>query len=61
MRSMQDAELLVKGYEIKLSQEEAVPADLSALESHRSTLRVGGSKFLGKLITYTPPWVSREM
>ncbi|XP_069934821.1 microtubule-actin cross-linking factor 1 isoform X35 [Oryctolagus cuniculus] len=39
MRSMQDAELLVKGYEIKLSQEEAVPADLSALESHRSTLR----------------------
>ncbi|XP_023618542.1 microtubule-actin cross-linking factor 1 isoform X6 [Myotis lucifugus] len=39
MRSIQDAELLVKGYEIKLSQEEAVPADLSALESHRSTLR----------------------
>ncbi|XP_072579852.1 microtubule-actin cross-linking factor 1 isoform X9 [Vulpes vulpes] len=38
-RSIQDAELLVKGYEIKLSQEEAVPADLSALESHRSTLR----------------------
>ena len=41
---MQDAELLVKGYEIKLSQEEAVPADLSALESHRTTLQVG---FLG--------------
>ncbi|KAJ1063908.1 hypothetical protein K5549_009220 [Capra hircus] len=39
VRSIQDAELLVKGYEIKLSQEEAVPADLSALESHRSTLR----------------------
>uniref|UniRef100_A0A8D0NEV0 Microtubule actin crosslinking factor 1 n=1 Tax=Sus scrofa TaxID=9823 RepID=A0A8D0NEV0_PIG len=38
-RSIQDAELLVKGYEIKLSQEEAVPADLSALESHRSTLQ----------------------
>lgn len=39
VRSMQDAELLVKGYEIKLSQEEAVPADLSALESHRTTLQ----------------------
>uniref|UniRef100_A0A8D0ZDR1 Microtubule actin crosslinking factor 1 n=1 Tax=Sus scrofa TaxID=9823 RepID=A0A8D0ZDR1_PIG len=39
VRSIQDAELLVKGYEIKLSQEEAVPADLSALESHRSTLQ----------------------
>ncbi|XP_049734789.1 microtubule-actin cross-linking factor 1 isoform X2 [Elephas maximus indicus] len=39
VRSIQDAELLVKGYEIKLSQEEGVPADLSALESHRSTLR----------------------
>jgi len=46
VRSIQDAELLVKGYEIKLSQEEAVPADLSALESHRSTLRVGCSEFL---------------
>ncbi|VTJ52345.1 Hypothetical predicted protein [Marmota monax] len=39
VRSIQDAELLVKGYEIKLSQEEAVPADLIALESHRSTLQ----------------------
>uniref|UniRef100_A0A8I5R5K5 Microtubule actin crosslinking factor 1 n=1 Tax=Papio anubis TaxID=9555 RepID=A0A8I5R5K5_PAPAN len=39
VRSIQDAELLVKGYEIKLSQEEAVLADLSALEAHRSTLR----------------------
>ncbi|KAL0604712.1 LOW QUALITY PROTEIN: Microtubule-actin cross-linking factor 1, isoforms 1/2/3/5 [Plecturocebus cupreus] len=39
VRSIQDAELLVKGYEIKLSQEEAVPADLSALEAHRLTLR----------------------
>ncbi|XP_075410315.1 microtubule-actin cross-linking factor 1 isoform X1 [Tenrec ecaudatus] len=38
VRSIQEAELLVKGYEIKLSQEEGVPADLSALESHRSTL-----------------------
>lgn len=47
MRSIQDAELLVKGYEIKLSQEEAVPADLSALESHRSTLQVGCSELLG--------------
>lgn len=52
MRSIQDAELLVKGYEIKLSQEEAVPADLSALESHRSTLRVGCSEFLRRLTSY---------
>lgn len=46
VRSIQDAELLVKGYEIKLSQEEAVLADLSALEAHRSTLRVSCSEFL---------------
>ncbi|XP_038613930.1 microtubule-actin cross-linking factor 1 isoform X2 [Tachyglossus aculeatus] len=39
VRSAQAAELLVKGYEIKLSQEEAVPADLSALQTHRSTLQ----------------------
>ncbi|PNI52383.1 MACF1 isoform 14, partial [Pan troglodytes] len=39
VRSIQDAELLVKGYEIKLSQEEVVLADLSALEAHWSTLR----------------------
>ncbi|XP_031818063.1 microtubule-actin cross-linking factor 1 isoform X8 [Sarcophilus harrisii] len=38
VRSIQGAELLVKGYEIKLSQEEAVPADLSALKSHRTAL-----------------------
>ncbi|XP_043854390.1 microtubule-actin cross-linking factor 1-like isoform X17 [Dromiciops gliroides] len=38
VRSIQGAELLVKGYEIKLSQEEAVPADLSALQSHRAAL-----------------------
>lgn len=40
VRSIQGAELLVKGYEIKLSQEEAVPADLSALQSHRAALEV---------------------
>ncbi|XP_027720437.1 microtubule-actin cross-linking factor 1 isoform X3 [Vombatus ursinus] len=38
VRSIQASELLVKGYEIKLSQEEAVPADLSALQSHRTAL-----------------------
>ncbi|XP_056651159.1 microtubule-actin cross-linking factor 1 isoform X5 [Monodelphis domestica] len=38
VRDIQGAELLVKGYEIKLSQEEAVPADLSALQSHRAAL-----------------------
>ncbi|XP_074073694.1 microtubule-actin cross-linking factor 1 isoform X3 [Macrotis lagotis] len=38
VRNIQEAELLVKGYEIKLSQEEAVPADLSALQSHRAAL-----------------------
>ncbi|XP_068924103.1 microtubule-actin cross-linking factor 1 isoform X4 [Petaurus breviceps papuanus] len=38
VRSIQGAELLVKGYEIKLSQEEAVPSDLAALQSHRAAL-----------------------
>ncbi|XP_072466054.1 microtubule-actin cross-linking factor 1 isoform X4 [Notamacropus eugenii] len=38
VRNIQGAELLVKGYEIKLSQEEAVPADLEALQSHRAAL-----------------------
>uniref|UniRef100_A0A8C3XRH7 Microtubule actin crosslinking factor 1 n=1 Tax=Chelydra serpentina TaxID=8475 RepID=A0A8C3XRH7_CHESE len=35
VRSTQGAESLVKGYEVKLSQEEAVPADLTAIQSHR--------------------------
>ncbi|XP_067390080.1 microtubule-actin cross-linking factor 1 isoform X14 [Emydura macquarii macquarii] len=39
VRSAQGAESLVKGYEIKLSQEEAVAADLTAIQSHRSTLQ----------------------
>ncbi|XP_074790600.1 microtubule-actin cross-linking factor 1 isoform X8 [Natator depressus] len=39
VRSTQGAESLVKGYEVKLSQEEAVPADLTAIQSHRATLR----------------------
>ncbi|XP_030395112.1 microtubule-actin cross-linking factor 1 isoform X17 [Gopherus evgoodei] len=38
VRSTQGAESLVKGYEVKLSQEEAVPADLTAIQSHRATL-----------------------
>ncbi|XP_044853528.1 microtubule-actin cross-linking factor 1 isoform X15 [Mauremys mutica] len=39
VRSTQGAESLVKGYEVKLSQEEAVPADLTAIQSHRATLQ----------------------
>uniref|UniRef100_A0A8C8SYV6 Microtubule actin crosslinking factor 1 n=1 Tax=Pelusios castaneus TaxID=367368 RepID=A0A8C8SYV6_9SAUR len=39
VRNTQGAESLVKGYEVKLSQEEAVPADLTAIQSHRSTLQ----------------------
>ncbi|XP_071883484.1 microtubule-actin cross-linking factor 1 isoform X16 [Anas platyrhynchos] len=39
IRSTQGAESLVKGYEVKLSQEEAVPADLTAIQSHRTALQ----------------------
>ncbi|NXN97313.1 MACF1 factor, partial [Rhinopomastus cyanomelas] len=39
VRSTQGAESLVRGFEVKLSQEEAVPADLAAIQSHRSTLQ----------------------
>ncbi|NXX38340.1 MACF1 factor, partial [Tricholaema leucomelas] len=39
VRATQGAESLVKGYEVKLSQEEAVPADLAAIQSHRTTLQ----------------------
>ncbi|NXD84267.1 MACF1 factor, partial [Halcyon senegalensis] len=39
IRNTQGAESLVKGYEVKLSQEEAVPADLAAIQSHRSSLQ----------------------
>ncbi|KAM6427631.1 microtubule-actin cross-linking factor 1 isoform 6-T6 [Liasis olivaceus] len=39
IRNTQGAEFLVKGYEVKLSQEEAVPADLTAIQSHRATLQ----------------------
>ncbi|NXW60197.1 MACF1 factor, partial [Eurystomus gularis] len=39
IRNTQGAESLVKGYEVKLSQEEAVPADLAAIQSHRSALQ----------------------
>ncbi|NXA41394.1 MACF1 factor, partial [Eudromia elegans] len=39
VRNAQGAESLVKGYEVKLSQEEAVPADLTGIQSHRSTLQ----------------------
>uniref|UniRef100_A0A8C3H3R0 Microtubule actin crosslinking factor 1 n=1 Tax=Corvus moneduloides TaxID=1196302 RepID=A0A8C3H3R0_CORMO len=39
IRSTQGAESLVKGYEVKLSQEEAVPADLAAIQAHRTALQ----------------------
>ncbi|NWR78558.1 MACF1 factor, partial [Centropus unirufus] len=39
IRNTQGAESLVKGFEVKLSQEEAVPADLVAIQSHRATLQ----------------------
>ncbi|NXS50302.1 MACF1 factor, partial [Balaeniceps rex] len=39
IRNTQGAESLVKGYEVKLSQEEAVPADLAAIRSHRAALQ----------------------
>ncbi|XP_063167779.1 microtubule-actin cross-linking factor 1-like [Candoia aspera] len=39
IRNTQGAESLVKGYEVKLSQEEAVPADLTAIQSHQATLQ----------------------
>ncbi|NWV53424.1 MACF1 factor, partial [Daphoenositta chrysoptera] len=39
VRNTQGAESLVKGYEVKLSQEEAVPADLAAIQTHRTALQ----------------------
>ncbi|NXY16581.1 MACF1 factor, partial [Atrichornis clamosus] len=39
IRNTQGAESLVRGYEVKLSQEEAVPADLAAIQSHRTALQ----------------------
>ncbi|XP_063274816.1 microtubule-actin cross-linking factor 1 isoform X7 [Prinia subflava] len=39
IRNTQGAESLVKGYEVKLSQEEAVPADLAAIHTHRTALQ----------------------
>ncbi|XP_038017016.1 microtubule-actin cross-linking factor 1 isoform X26 [Motacilla alba alba] len=39
IRGTQGAESLVKGYEVKLSQEEAVPADLAAIQTHRTALQ----------------------
>ncbi|NWX56812.1 MACF1 factor, partial [Promerops cafer] len=39
IRNTQGAESLVKGYEVKLSQEEAVPADLAAILTHRTALQ----------------------
>nr|XP_060640068.1 microtubule-actin cross-linking factor 1 isoform X12 [Anolis sagrei ordinatus] len=39
IRNTQGAESLVKGYEVKLSQEEAVPTDLAAICSHQTTLQ----------------------
>lgn len=42
IRNTQGAESLVKGYEVKLSQEEAVPVDLATIRSHRAALKVSG-------------------
>ncbi|ETE68158.1 Microtubule-actin cross-linking factor 1, partial [Ophiophagus hannah] len=39
IQNTQGAESLVKGYEVKLSQEEAVPADIIAIQSHRASLQ----------------------
>ncbi|XP_044275357.1 microtubule-actin cross-linking factor 1 isoform X4 [Varanus komodoensis] len=39
IRNTQGAESVLKGYEVKLSQEEAVPADLAAIRSHQATLQ----------------------
>ncbi|XP_077193462.1 microtubule-actin cross-linking factor 1 isoform X22 [Paroedura picta] len=39
IRNTQGAESLVKGYEVKLSQEEAVPVDLATVRSHRAALQ----------------------
>ncbi|NWW56542.1 MACF1 factor, partial [Ifrita kowaldi] len=39
IRNTQGAESLVKGFEVKLSQEEAVPADLAAIQTHRAALQ----------------------
>ncbi|XP_068273853.1 microtubule-actin cross-linking factor 1 isoform X4 [Nyctibius grandis] len=39
IRNTQGAESLVKGYEVKLSQEEAVPADPAAIQAHRTALQ----------------------
>ncbi|KAL8220346.1 UNVERIFIED_CONTAM: hypothetical protein K2H54_044031, partial [Gekko kuhli] len=39
IQNTQGAESLVKGYEVKLSQEEAVPVDLATIRSHRAALQ----------------------
>lgn len=66
IRSTQGAESLVKGYEVKLSQEEAVPADLAAIQSHRAALQVGAFGFSSSVLpvfllnldcgTFSLPW-----
>ncbi|XP_051892499.1 microtubule-actin cross-linking factor 1 isoform X16 [Pristis pectinata] len=39
LKSSQGAEMLVKMYEMKLSEEDVVPVDLQAIEEHRSVLQ----------------------
>ncbi|XP_053820488.1 microtubule-actin cross-linking factor 1 isoform X9 [Vidua chalybeata] len=53
IRSTQGAESLVKGYEVKLSQEEAVPADLAAIQTHRTALQqwLGEAKDKGSVFS----------
>lgn len=40
IRSMQEAEALVKGYENRLSQEDTIPADLAAIHGQEVLLQV---------------------
>ncbi|XP_074832544.1 microtubule-actin cross-linking factor 1 isoform X4 [Carettochelys insculpta] len=53
VRSTQGAESLVKGYEVKLSQEEAVPADLTAIQSHQATLQQWLGEVKNKSATFS--------
>lgn len=52
VRNTQGAESLVKGYEVKLSQEEAVPADLAAIQTHRAALQVGAVGLSSRLLPF---------
>ncbi|XP_062818943.1 microtubule-actin cross-linking factor 1 isoform X14 [Anolis carolinensis] len=53
IRNTQGAESLVKGYEVKLSQEEAVPTDLAAIRAHQTTLQQWTSEVKDKKAVFT--------